>query len=114
MTHVKDGVEALAYLNNDKGYESAVRPDLILLDLNMPRMGGREVLEAIKKDENLMSIPVVVLTTSQAERDIAQSYMRHANCYISKPVDMDEFVNVIKNIKDFWFDIVRLPGEGNV
>lgn len=106
---VEDGVEALAYLRNEGKYAGAPRPSLILLDLNMPRKDGREVLEEIKKDPNLQTIPVVVLTTSQAEEDILQSYNLHANCYISKPVDLTQFMKVVRSIDDFWFAIVSLP-----
>jgi len=106
-----DGVEALAFLRREGGHASAPRPDLILLDLNLPRMGGREVLDRIKSDPKLRSIPVVVLTTSKAEEDILKSYELHANCYISKPVELDGFVKVVKSIEDFWFTVVRLPKE---
>lgn len=105
----RDGVEALAFLRREKGFENAVRPDLILLDLNLPRMGGSEVLEVIKRDPDLRRIPVVVLTTSKAEEDIVRSYDRHANCYISKPVDLEQFFEVVKSIDDFWLSIVKLP-----
>lgn len=106
---VEDGEKALAYLRRQGPYASAPRPDLILLDLNLPKIGGREVLAAIKSDPKLSAIPVVVLTTSKAEEDIVKSYELHANCYISKPVDLDGFVKVVKSIEDFWFSVVRLP-----
>jgi two-component system, chemotaxis family, response regulator Rcp1 len=104
-----DGVEALAFLRRDGPHAGAVRPDLILLDLNLPRMDGREVLSAIKADANLKTIPVVVLTTSRAEQDVLRSYELQANCYITKPVDLDQFITVVKSIEDFWLTIVTLP-----
>ena len=104
-----DGVEALAFLRREGQYAEAVRPDLILLDLNLPRKGGREVLEEIKTDSELRHIPVVILTSSQAEQDIARAYDLHANCYISKPVDLDQFITVVRSIEDFWFSVVKLP-----
>jgi CheY-like chemotaxis protein len=106
-----DGVEALAFLRREGGYADAVRPDLILLDLNLPRKGGREVLEEIKGDPSLRHIPVVILTSSSAEQDIARAYDLHANCYISKPVDLDQFIMVVKSIEDFWFTVVKLPSQ---
>ena len=106
---VEDGVDALRFLKNEGEFVNAPRPDIILLDLNLPRMSGRELLEVIKADDVLKTIPVVVLTTSDDERDIVASYSLHANCYITKPVDMNQFVTIVKNIKDFWFTIVRLP-----
>lgn len=109
ITAVEDGVEALAYLRKEGQYSNAVTPSLILLDLNMPRKDGREVLEEIKADPELRRIPVVILTTSQAEEDILRSYELHANCYISKPVDLKQFMKVVKTIDDFWFAIVSLP-----
>jgi two-component system, chemotaxis family, response regulator Rcp1 len=105
-----DGEEALRILRGQDGANS-LRPDLILLDLNLPRMDGRELLSELKKDESLCAIPVVVLTTSDAERDVLQSYQLHANAYITKPIDMDQFVRVVRAIDEFWFDIVRLPGR---
>jgi two-component system, chemotaxis family, response regulator Rcp1 len=105
----KDGVEAIAFLRRTGAYTQAVRPDVIFLDLNLPKKNGREVLAEIKEDPELKRIPVVVLTGSQAEEDIVKSYNLHANCYISKPVDLDQFVNVIKTIQEFWFSIVKLP-----
>src|SRR5688500_16608771 len=106
---VKDGVDALAYLRREGPFANAVRPDLILLDLNLPRKGGREVLEEIKADEILRRIPVVVLTTSSADEDIIRSYNLHANCFITKPVDLNSFVTIVKSIEHFWFQIVKLP-----
>lgn len=106
---VPDGVEAIAFLRRQGQYANAPRPDLILLDLNLPRMDGRQVLQEIKNDENLKRIPVVVLTTSSNETDIFITYNLHANCYISKPVDFTQFINVVKSIESFWFSIVKLP-----
>ena len=106
-----DGVEAVAYLRKEGEYAEAVRPDLILLDLNLPRKDGREVLKEIKADPALRNIPVVVLTSSQAEEDIVRAYHLHANCYVTKPVDLDQFIRVVESIEDFWFTIVKLPPE---
>jgi CheY-like chemotaxis protein len=106
-----DGVEALAFLRREGKYTDAARPDLILLDLNLPKMDGREVLEVIKADASLHNIPVVVLTSSQAEQDIVRAYDLHANCYITKPVDLDQFIRVVHSIEDFWFTVVKLPPE---
>jgi len=106
-----DGVEALAYLRKEGQYADAVRPDLILLDLNLPRKDGREVLEEVKADPALRHIPVVVLTSSQAEQDILRAYDLHANCYVTKPVDLDQFITVVRSIEDFWFTIVKLPPD---
>jgi CheY-like chemotaxis protein len=111
IAHVPDGVEAVAYLRREGKYKDAVRPDLILLDLNLPKKDGREVLAEIKNDPELKRIPVVILTTSRAEQDILKAYNLHANCYITKPVDLDQFVRVAKSIDDFWFTMVRLPPE---
>jgi CheY-like chemotaxis protein len=108
---VEDGVEAMAFLKREGAYASAPLPDLILLDLNLPRKDGREVLEEIKQDDRLKRVPVVVLTTSQAEEDILRSYNLHANCYVNKPVDLDEFIKIVKSIEDFWLTIVKLPTE---
>jgi two-component system, chemotaxis family, response regulator Rcp1 len=108
---VGDGVEALAYLRQQGQYSGAVRPHLIMLDLNLPRMDGREVLAAIKKDEDLRRIPVVVLSSSEAESDIARAYELHANCYVTKPVDIDHFLTVVKSIEEFWVEIVKLPAR---
>ena len=106
---VWDGEEALAFLRQEGEHAAAIRPDLILLDLNLPKKDGREVLAEIKADEHLRRIPVVVLTTSSAEQDILKSYDLHANCYITKPVDLDQFIKIVKTIEDFWLTIVKLP-----
>jgi len=111
MSVVTDGVEALAFLRREGPYAAAARPDLILLDLNMPKKDGREVLAEIKVDEHLRRIPVVVLTTSGAEQDIRQAYDLHANCYIKKPVNLDQLSAVVRAIEAFWFTIVKLPSE---
>lgn len=111
LSVVQDGVEALAFLRREGQYATAPRPDVILLDLNLPRKDGREVLEEVKADPALRAIPVVILTSSDAERDIVQAYALHANCYITKPVDLDQFITVVKSIEDFWFTIVKLPPE---
>ncbi|MHC5724325.1 MAG: response regulator [Nostoc sp.] len=108
---VEDGVEAMAFLRKQEKYVKAAHPDIILLDLNLPRKDGREVLAEIKADENLKRIPVVILTTSQAEEDILKAYNLFANCYISKPVDFDQFVKIVESIENFWFAIVKLPPE---
>ena len=105
----QDGEEAMAFLRQEGKYADAPRPDVVLLDLNMPKKDGREVLEEIKADEDLKAIPVVILTTSKAEEDIIKTYNGHANCYITKPVDLDQFVKVGKSIENFWFSIVKLP-----
>ena len=106
-----DGIEALAYLRKEGEHADATRPDLILLDLNMPRMDGRELLSIIKADDFLRTIPVVVLTTSQSEADILKSYDLQANCYITKPVDLDQFMVVVNSIQEFWLSIVKLPSS---
>jgi two-component system, chemotaxis family, response regulator Rcp1 len=111
LSVVGDGEEALNFLYRRGKYASAPRPDLILLDLNLPRKDGREVLEEIKKDDSLMVIPVVVLTTSKAEEDVIRSYKLHANCYIPKPVDFNRFMEVIRQLENFWLAVVRLPQE---
>ena len=108
---VHDGLEALRFLLQEGTYGGAPRPDLILLDLNLPKMDGREVLSRIKADSRFRRIPVVILTTSKAEEDILRTYDLHANCYITKPVDIDQFIQVVKKIEDFWFTIVKLPSE---
>ncbi|TMB72144.1 MAG: response regulator [Chloroflexi bacterium] len=108
---VGDGVEALAYLHQQGQYGGAMRPHLIMLDLNLPRMDGREVLAAIKKDADLRRIPVVVLSSSEAESDIARAYELHANAYVTKPVDIDHFLQVVKAIEEFWVEIVKLPSQ---
>jgi len=104
-----DGVEAMCFLRREPPYESAPRPDIILLDLNLPRKDGREVLEEIKADDTLRRIPVVILTTSDDEHDILRSYDLHANCYITKPLDLRQFAVIVKTIENFWFQIVKLP-----
>ena len=109
MTVAMDGEEALACLRREGQWEKAARPDVILLDLNLPRKDGREVLAEIKSDPSLRRIPVVVLTTSAAEQDVLRSYDLHANCYVRKPVDLDQFVHVVKTIESFWFTVVTLP-----
>jgi CheY-like chemotaxis protein len=105
----RDGVEAMEFLNRQGPYAKAPRPDLIFLDLNMPRKDGREVLEEIKRDDDLRTIPVVVLTTSDSDQDILNSYHLHANCYVTKPVGIDQFVNVVHDIHGYWLSIVKLP-----
>jgi CheY-like chemotaxis protein len=107
----KDGVEALRFLKREGSDEGAPRPDLILLDLNLPRKDGREVLEEIKADPSLRRIPVVVLTTSKAEEDIVRAYDLNANCYITKPVDFEQFIKVVQSIEEFWLSMVKLPPE---
>jgi two-component system, chemotaxis family, response regulator Rcp1 len=106
---VNDGVKAMDFLHKKGEFSGAPLPDLIILDLNLPRKDGREVLAEIKEDNVLKKIPVVVMTISQAEEDILKSYNLHANCYITKPIDLDQFVKVVKSIEDFWFSIVKLP-----
>jgi CheY-like chemotaxis protein len=108
---VSDGVDALEYLRRQGKHSDVARPDLILLDLNLPRKDGREVLEEVKADPDLRTIPVVVLTTSDAEVDIVRSYELHANAYVRKPVDFDAFIEVVRTIEDFWFSVVKLPPE---
>jgi chemotaxis family two-component system response regulator Rcp1 len=112
IRNVSDGVEALAYLRREPPYTTAARPDLILLDLNIPKKDGRTVLSEIKQDADLKDIPVVVLTTSEAESDILRSYQLHANCYITKPVDLGKFTTIIRSIEDFWLTVVKLPRRG--
>lgn len=109
LTVAADGVEALAMLRREGRHAAVPRPDLILLDLNLPKKGGREVLEEVKADESLKDIPVVILTTSQAERDIIESYRLHANAYVTKPVDLEQFLKVVQTIEQFWLEIVKLP-----
>ena len=112
LSVVKDGVEAMDFLRQKGSYKDTIRPDLILLDLNLPRKDGREVLAEIKNDPKLKQIPVVVLTTSRSEQDILKAYDLHANCYITKPVDFKQFMTVVKSIEDFWFTVVKLPANG--
>jgi CheY-like chemotaxis protein len=109
-----DGVEAMVFLRNQNGHASSPRPDMILLDLNMPRMDGRQVLAEIKKDDNLKTIPTVILTTSEAEVDVARSYQLQANCYLTKPVQLDAFEELVKSINEFWLTTVRLPQKRDV
>ncbi|GAB0058123.1 Response regulator rcp1 [Candidatus Magnetaquicoccaceae bacterium FCR-1] len=106
---VEDGEEALDFLRRKGRFAHAVRPDVVLLDLNLPRRDGREVLEEIKGDPELKAIPVVVLTTSRADEDILRTYQLHANCYITKPVDLNQFFAVVKSVENFWFSVVKLP-----
>lgn len=108
MAVVADGIEAMDFLRNS---DNQTRPDLIMLDLNLPRMSGREVLAAIKEDEALRRIPVVVLTTSDSEQDILDSYNMHANCYVTKPVDLEQFIKVVRSIEEFWLTVVKLPSS---
>jgi two-component system response regulator len=108
---VEDGVEAMAFLRQQNGHADAPRPDLILLDLNLPRKDGREVLREIKADESLKRIPVVVLTTSRSEEDVLRAYELHANCYITKPVDFNRFMEVVRSIENFWLTVVKLPDD---
>jgi chemotaxis family two-component system response regulator Rcp1 len=108
-----DGAEAMEFLNREGKHAHAPRPDLILLDLNLPKKDGREVLEEVKQSPTLRSIPVVILTTSASDADILRSYRLHANCYITKPVSLDAFLEVVKSIDDFWLTVVRLPSEAH-
>ena len=111
LNWVIDGVEALTFLRREGRHRQAPRPDLILLDLNLPRKDGRELLAEIKKDEEFRRIPVIVLTTSEAEEDISRAYRLRANCYITKPPQLDELVRIIRSIEEFWFRVARLPAE---
>ena len=113
LYHVVDGVEAMAFLKRSGDYATAPRPDLILLDLNLPRKDGREVLAEIKEDPELRLVPIVVLTTSEAEMDLVKTYDLHANAYIVKPIDLDRFIEVVQAIENFWFTIVKLPRLNN-
>jgi CheY-like chemotaxis protein len=106
---VEDGVAALDYLRRNAPYQDAVRPDLVLLDLNLPKKDGREVLAAMKQDDALRAIPVVILTTSQAEEDVLRAYNLNANCYVTKPVDFDQFMRIVRTIEEFWLNVVTLP-----
>jgi two-component system, chemotaxis family, response regulator Rcp1 len=109
LYHVKDGVEAMQFLRRQAEHSTVPPPDLILLDLNLPRKDGREVLKEIKEDPELRRIPVVVLTTSEAEQDLLKSYDLHANAYVTKPIDLDRFIEIVEAIEEFWFTIVKLP-----
>ena len=109
LSVVKDGVEAMDFLNKKGNYPDAPRPDLILLDLNLPKKNGREVLAEVKEDPSFKRIPVVILTVSKDEQDILASYDLYANCYITKPVDLDQFIDVVRSVEDFWLTIVKLP-----
>ena len=111
LHHARDGEEAMAFLRREGRFADAPAPDLVLLDLNLPRRDGREVLEDIKGDAQLMHIPVVVLTSSQADEDILRSYRLHANCFITKPVDLEQLTKVVQGIEQFWFTLVKLPPE---
>jgi two-component system, chemotaxis family, response regulator Rcp1 len=111
LTVASDGVEAIEILKSSGAFSGRARPDLILLDLNLPRKNGREVLEEIKADDELKRIPVIVMTTSKAEQDVYKAYNLNANCYVTKPVDLDDFLNVVRSIEDFWLTIVTLPQE---
>jgi CheY-like chemotaxis protein len=108
---VRNGVEAMAFMRRQGRYTNEQRPDLVLLDLNMPKMDGRKVLAEVKSDSDLKRIPIVILTISKAEEDILKAYNLHANCFITKPLDLDQFFKVIRSIEDFWLTIVRLPRE---
>lgn len=114
MTVVHDGAEALAYLRRQGAYADAMVPDLVLLDLNLPKVDGRQVLAEIKTDESLKRIPVIVLTTSASQDDIARAYGSHANCYITKPVDLDQFLRAIQSIESFWLSLVKLPAASGL
>ena len=109
LHHVKDGVEALRFLRREGDWAGAPTPDIVLLDLNLPKKDGRQVLAEMKADEGLKMIPVVVLTTSEAEQDILRSYALHANCYVTKPVDLEKFISIVRAIEDFWLAVVKLP-----
>ena len=111
LSVVGDGEQAMAFLRRQGNYADAPRPDLILLDLNLPRKSGREVLEDVKSDPDLLSIPIVVMTTSEAEGDILNSYYHHANAYVTKPVDLDRFIDVVSKIEGFWLTVAKLPAE---
>lgn len=110
--HVEDGARALEFLKKQGEYMDVARPDVVLLDLNLPGKDGREVLEEIKVDDDLKRIPVVILTVSEDEQDILKSYNLHANCYITKPIDLEQFIKVVRSIEDFWLTIVKLPPNG--
>lgn len=114
LSVASDGTEAMAFLRREGAYANAPRPELILLDLNLPKKDGREVLKEIKEDPSLKTIPVVVLTTSAADEDVMRSYESHANCYITKPVDLDGFLKVVQSIDSFWLSIVKLPNDAGL
>jgi len=109
LSVVRDGVEAIAFLRKEGNFAGTARPDLVLLDLNLPKKDGREVLKDMKNDPQLLRIPVVVLTTSASDEDVLSTYGLHANCYITKPVDMDQFLKVVKLIEEFWFVVAKIP-----
>jgi len=113
LTVVQDGPAALSLLRREGCYANSKRPDIIILDLNLPKMHGSEILAELKSDERFKSIPIVILTTSKADEDVLKSYRLHANCYITKPVDLDEFIRVVKSIEDFWLSLVKLPPSEN-
>ena len=112
LTVVEDGVEAISYLRREGQYANASRPDIILLDLNLPRKHGREVLAEVKEDPDLRRIPVIILTTSRNEKDIIDTYNLHGNCYINKPVDLDRFMDIVRSVEEFWLTTVTLPANG--
>jgi two-component system, chemotaxis family, response regulator Rcp1 len=111
LSTVVDGEQALAFLRRQAPYERAPRPDVVLLDLNLPRKDGRELLAEVKEDRNLRHIPVIVLTTSEAEQDVLSAYNLHANCYLTKPIEVNEFIRKIRSLEDFWMSVVRLPNH---
>jgi chemotaxis family two-component system response regulator Rcp1 len=111
LSIVEDGEEAIRFLRHEGAYSAAPKPDLILLDLNLPKKDGRELLAEIKEDPALRYIPIIVLTTSDAEQDVWKAYKLHANCYLTKPVDLDDFIRKIRSFEDFWLTVVRLPGK---
>ena len=106
---IEDGEKALAYLREEGEFKGRPVPDLILLDLNLPKIDGREILHIIKNNDKIKFIPIVILTTSKSEEDVLKSYLEHANCYITKPIDMEQFIKIVQSIGDFWFNIVKLP-----
>jgi CheY-like chemotaxis protein len=109
ITVIDNGVDAIAYLRREEKYQTALRPDLILLDLNLPRKNGREVLAEVKQDPDLRRIPVIIMTSSDDEKDILAAYNLYVNCYVTKPVDLDQFISVVKTIEHFWLSVVKLP-----
>lgn len=114
IAHVENGEEGMRYLRQETPYDTVGRPDLVLLDLNMPRMDGHEVLEAVKGDKALRAIPVIILTTSDAETDIVSSYDQGANCYLQKPMGLSDFVTMVKRVEEFWFNLAKLPPKSGV